>query len=144
MTPEQIQQHVAGIGQRFVEVAPADWYHLVGNWEASPDPSGVSLNFLTLAVVDLGDRWGFGQIEFDEPLYDAVAEFALAARSRPFSGSGPWTVLDLEINNEGQFDSKFGFDEPKRTNGVMDEESIGRFENYLETWIAEHGPVPPR
>lgn len=37
---------------------------------------------------------------------------------------------------------QFGYDTPKRSNGIHDQESLGRFQDYLETWMAEHGPVP--
>ena len=55
-----------------------------------------------------------------------------------------WTTLDLEVDRDGAFRSDFGYGPPKRTLGIHDEESMGRFESYLDRWVAEHGPVPPR
>lgn len=141
MEPLEQQRHVQAIAQRFVEVAPQGWARLVGNWEAVPGSDGRPvLNYLTLAVVDLGDRWGFGQIDYDEPLYDLVADLRVAAEAD--GPEGTWTVLDLEVDADGTFRTDFSYDPPKRTNGILDEESIGRFENYLQGWIEQHGPTP--
>lgn len=141
MEPLEQQRHVQAIAQRFVEVAPQGWSRLVGNWEAAPGSDGRPvLNYLTLAVVDLGDRWGFGQIDYDEPLYDLVADFRVAAEAD--GPEGTWTVLDLEVDADGTFRTDFSYDPPKRSNGILDEESIGRFENYLQGWIEQHGPTP--
>jgi hypothetical protein len=134
------RQHIEAIAQRFAQIAPEGWARLVGNWEASQDAEGTTvLNYLTLAVVDGTDRWLFGQVGYDEPLYDLVA--ALNDKSAA-TASGRWTVFDLEVDADGTFRTEFGYDPPKRTNGIMDEESLGRFESYLETWMADHGPVP--
>ncbi len=51
------QEQLDRIVRRFADVAPARWARLVGNWEAYPGPTGeVTLNYLTLAVVDGGAR----------------------------------------------------------------------------------------
>jgi len=135
------QDHVEAVAGRLVEVAPPGWVRLVGNWEATLDDRGSPvLNFLTLAVIDGGDRWLYGQVDYDETLYDLVAAF-----NRWSDGQGPnrrWTVLDLEVDADGSYRTEFGYDEPKRSNGIMDQESLGRFEDYLETWVAVHGPAP--
>ena len=135
------RQRLEAIVQRFARVAPEGWTRLVGNWEATQDAEGRTvLNYLTLAVVNGGDRWLYGQVGYDEPLYDLVAELNDASARE---GDGRrWTVLDLEIDADGSYRTEFGYDLPKRSNGIMDEESLGRFENYLETWMADHGPVP--
>ncbi len=135
------QQRIAAIAGRFAEIAPKGWARLVGNWEATPDEQGSPvLNYLTLAVVNGGDRWLYGQVGYDETLYDLVADFNTAS-----AGDGPdrrWTVLDLEVDEDGTYRTNFGYERPKRSNGVMDEESLGRFETYLDRWVAEHGAVP--
>lgn len=129
------------VAARFADVAPSGWVRLVGSWEATLKPDGeVNLNYLTMAVVAGEDRWLYGQVGFDEPLYDLVVklnEGMAAAGSR-------WTVFDLEVDADGTFRTSYGYDLPKRSNGIMDEESMGRFETYLDGWVAQHGPVPGR
>lgn len=132
------QQQVRAIAERFVALAPEGWARLVGNWEATLVDGEVSLNYITLGIVDLGDRWGAGQFGFDEPLYDLVAELNEGMAQR----GERWTTLDLEVDRDGAFRTHFGYGAPKRTLGVHDEESMGRFENYLDRWTAEHGSVP--
>lgn len=128
--------------RRFATVAPDGWARLVGNWEATRDARGTTiLNYLTLAVVDGGDRWLYGQVGYDEPLYDLVADLHDSI-ARSESADRHWTVLDLEVDRDLTFRARFGYDTPKRSNGIHDQESVGRFEDYLESWIAEHGAVP--
>ena len=136
------QERLERIARRFGDVAPPNWVRLVGNWEAYPGPTGeLTLNYVTLAVVDGGDRWLFGQVGYDEPLYDLVAELnRMASEDQP---DHAWTVLDLEVDQDGTFRVEFGYDPPKRARGIHDEESMGRFETYLDRWVAEHGPRPP-
>jgi hypothetical protein len=114
----------------------------VGNWEATQDAQGATvLNHLTLAVIDGGDRWLYGQVGYDEPLYDLVAELN-DATARTEGPERRWTVLDLEVDADTAYRVQLGYDTPKRSNGIQDHESVGRFQDYLETWIAEHGPAP--
>ena len=138
MEPSEQQQAVRAVAQRFVEIAPAGWVRLVGNWEATRVDGRVNLNYVTLGVVDLQDRWGVGQFDFDERLYDLVVELheAMAA------DGDRWTVLDLEVDADGAFRTSFGYGQPKRSLGIEDEESMGRFQDYLATWVAEHGERP--
>lgn len=135
------QDQLGAVARRFAQVAPQGWARLLGNWEATVDAAGaVSLNWITTAVVDGGDRWLYGQVAYDEPLYDAVVRLnELSAQDGP---DRRWTTLDLRLDADGAIAVDLGYDEPKRTNGVHDEESLGRFEQYLDTWVAEHGPVP--
>lgn len=139
MQPVEQQELIRGIAERFAAVAPTGWARLVGNWEATLREGEVHLNYLTLAVVDAGGRWAVGQLDFDEGLYGLVV-----ALNEGMAGTGErWTVLDLEVDADGRFRTGFGYETPKRSNGVHDHESIGRFQHYLQTWVAEKGPVPP-
>lgn len=138
MQASDMQVAIQAIAGRFVQLAPEGWARLVGNWEATPTQVGtVTLNYITLAVVDGGDRWLLGQFDYDEELYDMVAALRLA-----MAEGAPWTVFDLEVDADGSYRTHFGYDDPKRSNGIEDEESMGRFENYLDRWVAEHGPTP--
>lgn len=130
---------LTAVAHRLAEVAPTGWARLVGNWEATGNPGEAVLNHLTLAVVDGGDRWLFGQVGYDETLYDLVTDLH-AAMAGPEGTS--WTVLDLELDEDGSYRTDVGYGPAKRSNGVLDEESYGRFQGYLDRWVAEHGPVP--
>jgi hypothetical protein len=48
-----------------------------------------------------------------------------------------WGTCDLEINPSGKFRFSLSHDPPKRINGVFDDDSMGRFDRYLETYKAE-------
>ena len=137
------QEQLGVVARRFASVAPAGWVRLLGSWEATPGPGGgVTLNWITAAVVDAGDRWAYGQVGFDDELYDAVVRLNdLAAQDGP---DRRWTTFDLTLDADGTFHVDLGYDPPRRSQGVLDEQSHGRFERYLDTWVAEHGPVPPR
>jgi hypothetical protein len=140
MDAAERRQQIEATVQRFAEIAPEGWARLVGNWEATQDAAGKTvLNYLTLAVVDGSDRWLYGQVAYDEPLYDLVVQLNETSAG---TDSGRWTVFDLEVDADGSYRTEFGYDEPKRSNGIMDDESHGRFQSYLESWMADHGPVP--
>lgn len=133
---EQIQRIV----RRFDTIAPEGWVRLAGNWESYQDADDdLALNYITIAVVASEGGWGAGQLGYDEDLYDEV----LALNEVMAEGDGRrWTVLDLEIDAEpAEYRVQFGYDTPKRVNGVLDDESFGRFERYLSSWVAEHGPT---
>ena len=55
------------------------------------------------------------------------------------SVGGPAIVVD----QPGKFKLSFSYDPPKRINGVFDDDSMGRFDRYLETYEAErkHGTM---
>lgn len=135
------QDQLTVVARRFADIAPTGWVHLVGSWEATPGDGGeVSLNWITAAVVDGGDRWLYGQIGYDDVLYDAVATLnEQSARTGP---GHRWTTLELHLDRDGTFKVDLGYEPPKRSQGINDEASFGRFERYLDTWVAAHGPTP--
>lgn len=137
------QEQLGAVARRFAATAPTGWARLVGNWEATVAGTGsVHLDWITTAVVDGGDRWLYGQLGYDEALYDAVVRLnELSAEGGP---DARWTTLDLVLDPDGSIQVDLGYEPPKRSQGIHDEESHGRFERYLDTWVAEHGPVPSR
>jgi hypothetical protein len=48
-----------------------------------------------------------------------------------------WGTCDLVVDQPGKFKFSFTYDPPKRINGVFDDDSVGRFDRYLETYRAE-------
>lgn len=135
------QQMIRAIAERLVQVAPEGWARLVGNWEASLVDDEVSLNWITLGVVDLGDRWG-GLVSSATTGRSTTWSHSSTRRWRRMLSAGRCSIL--EVDRDGAYRTRFGCGPTKRTLGVSDEESVGRFENYLDAWVAEHGQVPGR
>jgi hypothetical protein len=48
-----------------------------------------------------------------------------------------WGTCDLVVDQPGKFRFGFSYDPPKRINGVFDDDSMDRFDHYLETYKAE-------
>ena len=48
-----------------------------------------------------------------------------------------WRTCDLVVDQPGKFKFSFSYERPKRINGVFDDDSMGRFDRYLETYRAE-------
>ena len=49
-----------------------------------------------------------------------------------------WGTCDPVVDKSGEFRFKLSYDRPKRINGVFDDDSLGRFNRYLESYKAEH------
>jgi hypothetical protein len=47
-----------------------------------------------------------------------------------------WGTCDLVVDQPGRFLFNFSYDPPKRINGVFDDDSMGRFDRYLENYTA--------
>lgn len=139
---DEQQELIQTIVQRFAAIAPDGWARLAGNWEAYRDDDGrLTLNYITVAIVNGGHEWLYGQVGYDHVLYDAVIE--LNERMAGGDEQRRWTVFDLEVDADPpEFRVDFGYGTPKRVNGIDDHESIGRFRDYLQTWIDAHGPTP--
>jgi hypothetical protein len=43
------------------------------------------------------------------------------------------------VDQQGKFRFSFSYDPPKRINGVFDDEVMGRFDRYLESYKAGRG-----
>jgi hypothetical protein len=46
------------------------------------------------------------------------------------------------VDQQGKFRFSFSCDPPKRINGIYDDDSMGRFNRYLETYEAERARSP--
>ena len=55
-----------------------------------------------------------------------------------------WGSCDLVIDSNGKHDFKFDHAPPRRINGTFDHLSMGRFDNYLDTYRAERTGAGPR
>jgi hypothetical protein len=43
----------------------------------------------------------------------------------------------MVVDRPGRFRFSFSYDPPKRINGIFDDDSMGRFDRYLERYKAE-------
>lgn len=139
---QEQEELIQAVIERFAAIAPQGWARLAGNWEAYDDEHGsLTLNYITVAVVNGGTEWLYGQVDYDAALYGAV--ITLNERMSAGDEQRRWTVFDLEVDADPPaYRVDFGYDPPKRAGGVDDYQSLGRFQDYLQTWIDTHGPTP--
>lgn len=141
---EQVQLEV--VARRLAQTAPPGWARVLSRWVATgtgADPGADEgevpggrdrLDGVTTAVVDGGDRWLYGRLGDDPVLREAVAALRGLCADDP-----PWTTLDLTLDPDGAITVDLGHDAPSGPDDVVS----ARLEHYLDTWVAEHGPVPP-
>ena len=48
-----------------------------------------------------------------------------------------WSSCELIIDASGHYNFSFSYGPPKRINGILDEESYDRYNNYLDIYKAE-------
>ena len=48
-----------------------------------------------------------------------------------------WSSCELIIDASGHYNFSFSYDPPKRINGILDEQSYDRYNNYLDIYKAE-------
>jgi hypothetical protein len=111
------------------------WERIVVNYEVQEEDGGLT-----------EDRRGFyigpdgagdflkGQLSFDTNVKGLFRE--LRAEIQRSEGQG-WSTCDLVVDQPGRFRFDFSYDRPKRINGVFDDQSMGRFDRYLDTYKAE-------
>ena len=119
---------------RIVEIGPPNWVHAYAAFEYKVADGEPSFTWLMLGVVNLGDRWGFGQFDSDPRVYD------LAMAYHDSFGDEGWTTLELKVDYDSHFDAQHGYDPVPPD--AFDPALMTRLESYGETWTREHGPAP--
>ncbi len=117
---------------RVVEIAPANWVQIYAAFEVHPGPS---FTWVLLGAVNLGDRWGFGQFDLDDQVYD------LAMTYREACGPDAWSTLELKVDYDGAFDAAQGYD-PIGPGDTFGSALLDRLQSYGETFTREHGQAP--
>lgn len=154
------------VARRLAETAPPGWARVLSRWVATGTGAGAAgldegdgpdgpdrsdgrdrldgpdrsdgrawLDGVTTAVVDGGDRWLYGWLGDDPVLREAVAALRASCAGEP-----RWTTLDLTLDPDGTIAVELGHDAPTGPDAAVS----ARLEHGLDTWVAEHGPVPPR
>ena len=114
---------------------PRPWERIVVNYETTfEDGPDSDYCFFYVARSDAGDL----EIDDDLPLTNAVEDMFFELNDALFASTkSRWGICDLIINSDGHYDFSFDYGPAKRLNGVLDDSSLGRFDNYLESYKAE-------
>lgn len=121
--------------ERIRQIGPPNWAQIYAAFEAKQVDDEPSFTWLMLGVVNRGDRWGFGQFDQDEQVYD------LAMAYRDACGEQAWTTLELKVDYDGEFHADQAY-EPVPPGENFAPALLDRLQTYNQTWIAEHGPAP--
>jgi hypothetical protein len=113
----------------------APWERIVVNYEMQAEDGGLTEDRRGFYVAPDGVG-GFhkGSLTFDTTVKTLFRD--LRDEMQRSEGQG-WGTCDLVIDQPGKFRFNFSYEPPKRINGVFDDESMGRFDRYLETYKAE-------
>ena len=113
----------------------APWERIVANYELQDEDNGLTEDRLGFYIVSDGTG-GFRKVplKFHAIVKDLFRE--LRAEIQRSEGQG-WGTCDLVVDQPGRFRFDFSYERPKRVNGVFDDQSMGRFDRYLDTYKAE-------
>jgi Protein of unknown function, DUF600 len=115
---------------------PDAWERIVVNYEMQEEDDGLT-----------EDRLGFyiakdptGELRESDLVFspEVKAMFREMNDEIKRTAGDRWGTCDLVVDKSGEFRFKFSYDRPKRINGVFDDDSLGRFNRYLESYKAEH------
>lgn len=113
------------------------WERIVVNYEMQEEDGGLTEDRRGFSIAtDGAGGYRKATLTFDATAKDLFR--ALQQEMQRSEGKG-WGTCDLVVDQPGRFRFNFSYDPPKRINGVFDEESMGRFDRYLETYAAERG-----
>lgn len=121
--------------ERISAIAPANWMQIYAAFEYKTADGEPSFTWLMLGVVNLGQSWGFGQLDNDPQVYD------LAMAYRRACGDEPWTALELRVDYDGEFHADQGYG-LVRSDDEFDPALLGRLQDYGQTWTRKHGAAP--
>ena len=111
------------------------WERIMVNYEMQEEDGGLTEDRRGFYIV-LDGAGGYRKVGlvFDSAVKDLFR--ALRETMQSSEGQG-WGTCDLVIDQPGRFRFNFSYDPPKRINGVFDDESMGRFDRYLDAYKAE-------
>ncbi len=129
---EKQKQVVINIAQLVTE----SWRRIVVSHEVDDRPETTEQStmavYVTGALDDLElrslDRNGSTSLEDD---FFSLNKIMVDASGRT------WSSCELIIDASGHYNFSFSYDPPKRINGILDEQSYDRYNNYLDIYKAE-------
>jgi hypothetical protein len=114
---------------------PEAWERIVVNYEMQEEGGGVTEDRLGFYIAkDAAGSLREAELAFSPEVKRLFREMNDEIQR---SEGGRWGTCDLVVDQRGKFRFTFSYDPPKRINGVFDDESMGRFDRYLETYEAE-------
>ena len=125
------------IAQGLVDAMPEPWERIVVNLEMEKTAEGRVLDYQYFYIAPSTD--GDFKSESDIRLPEEVRKQFIALNDAIFESAGDrWGICDLIIDNStGKYDFEYKYEPPKRLNDIFDDSSMGRFNDYLDTFRAE-------
>jgi Protein of unknown function, DUF600 len=116
---------------------PDAWERIVVNYEIQEEDGGLTEDRLGFYIAkDAAGGFRESELAFTPEVKRLFREMNDEVQR---SEGERWGTCDLVVDQPGKFKFSFSYDRPKRINGVFDDESMGRFDRYLETYNAERG-----
>jgi len=129
----QLQKQIA---QGLASAMTEPWERIVVNLETAIMPDGRDVNCLFFYISSSGDD-GFKETSVQKLPDDVTNCFVELNDAMVESEGDRWGTCDFVLDNSGKFDFKYDYGLPRRLNCVFDDTSMGRFDNYLDTYRAE-------
>jgi hypothetical protein len=112
-----------------------EWLRIVVNYEVQEDDGGLIEDRLGFYIAeDAQQVLATHTLVFGPELKDL---FRGLNQEMGRTGGARWGTCDLVVDPPGRFRFSFSYDPPKRINGIFDDDSMGRFDRYLEVYQAE-------
>lgn len=127
------QRTLEALVERLRQLGPPNWVQIYAAFEFKHDAEEPSFTWLILGVVNLGDRWGFGQIDNDPQVYELAMDYRAACGEA-------WTTLELKVDYDGEFHADQAYDPVP--DGEFAPALLERLEGYGQTWARAHGAAP--
>ncbi len=114
---------------------PGAWERIVVNYEMQEEDGGLTEDRRGFYITkDATGDFRKGELAFSS---EVKALFRQMNDKIHQTEGHRWGTCDLVVDQSGKFRFNFSYDPPKRINGVFDDDSMGRFDRYLETYKAE-------
>jgi len=115
---------------------PDAWERIVVNYEMQEEDDGSTEDRLGLYIA----KGPTGDLRESELVFspEVRAMFREMNNEIKRTTGDRWGTCDPVVDKSGEFRFKLSYDRPKRINGVFDDDSLGRFNRYLESYKAEH------
>ena len=126
------QKHIVVDLAQFIS---EDWRRIVLSYEVGDGPDLLEQDtMLSYITGPLDNLKKVSLTGLPDKVRQAV--FELSKMMADVSGR-TWSSCELIIDASGHYNFSFSYDPPKRINGIYDEQSYGRYNNYLDIYKAE-------
>jgi hypothetical protein len=114
---------------------PDAWERIVVNYEMQEEDGGLVEDRLGFYIShDANQEPAENNLVFSPGLKDLFRRLNVEIKR---TEGARWGTCDLVVDQPGRFRFNFSYDPPKRINGIFDDDSMSRFDRYLETYKAE-------